>query len=297
MGVGKRAIILSSKDELFEKDVGIYYANKGKSPHCMMELSAKEWVRYKDNSIVVGGLGVCNTSGNTEVLYSNVEYGKNVKYIKRRSISNGKPIHWNEINLSEMKGSFFMITTKKEECSKHFTNNVVFDTSNRQEESDKGDNKYHPSGFVVLCICNLEQQGDPNRPVYGTDFYKAIHGCKNNIITSHSNHFGSSGCYYSFGNKGNYMTIDNSTVGQYASKRFATTMRPNEAKYNAELIENQCALELDSSVKDLVRLIPNMRTLIAPILDLAFKKQASMGSINLKEVPSSCNGLGHSAVL
>ena len=106
MGVGKRAIILSSKDELFEKDVGIYYANKGKSPHCMMELSAKEWVRYKDNSIVVGGLGVCNTSGNTEVLYSNVEYGKNVKYIKRRSISNGKPIHWNEINLSEMKGSF-----------------------------------------------------------------------------------------------------------------------------------------------------------------------------------------------
>ena len=79
----------------------------------MMELSAKEWVRHKDNSIIVSGFEVCDTSGNTEVLYSNVEYGCNVKCIKRRSISNGKPIHWNEINLSETKGSYFMITKKK----------------------------------------------------------------------------------------------------------------------------------------------------------------------------------------
>ena len=107
-----------------------------------MELSTKEWVRNKDNSIVVSGFGVCNTSGKTEVLYQNVDYGKNVKYIKRHSISNGKPIHWNEINLSEMKGSYFMITTKKEECSKYFTNNVISDTTNRQEESDKVDDKY-----------------------------------------------------------------------------------------------------------------------------------------------------------
>ena len=48
--------------------------------------------------------------------------------------------------------------------------------------------------------------------------------------------------------------------------------------------------------KDLVRLIPNIRHLVAPILDLAFKKQASLGSINLQKVQSSCNGLCHSAV-
>ena len=35
--------------------------------------------------------------------------------------------------------------TKKEECSKHFTNNVIFDTLKRQTKSDKGEDKYHPS--------------------------------------------------------------------------------------------------------------------------------------------------------
>ena len=63
----------------------------------MMELSTKESMIYKDNSIIVNGYGVCNTSGNTEVLYCNVEYGNNVKYIKHCSISNGKAVHWNEI--------------------------------------------------------------------------------------------------------------------------------------------------------------------------------------------------------
>ena len=42
----------------------------------MMELSTKEWVRHKDNSIIVSAFGMCNTSGNTEVF--NVEYGNNL---------------------------------------------------------------------------------------------------------------------------------------------------------------------------------------------------------------------------
>lgn len=46
-------------------------------------------------------------------------------------------------------------------------------------------------------------------------------------------------------------------------------MRTHQAKYESNLIENQFALEIDSVVKGLVRLIPNVCHLIAPILNFA----------------------------
>ena len=42
--MGKRSIISVQKNEVFEDDVGVYFDKKGKSPHCMMELSAREWI-------------------------------------------------------------------------------------------------------------------------------------------------------------------------------------------------------------------------------------------------------------
>ena len=36
----------------------------------------------------------------------------------------------------------------------------------------------------------------------------------------HSSYFGSTGCYYSFGNRANYGMIDGSTIIQYTNKNY-----------------------------------------------------------------------------
>ena len=43
--------------------------------------------------------------------------------------------------------------------------------------------------------------------------------CKENVIHGHSSYFGSTGCYYSFGNRSSYGMIDKSTITQYTNKK------------------------------------------------------------------------------
>ena len=38
-------------------------------------------------------------------------------------------------------------------------------------------------------------------------------------------HFVSEGLYYSFGNKGNYVMVDNSSVGQYVNRHYTDTVK------------------------------------------------------------------------
>ena len=54
------------------------HCNKiGASLHCIIELSMKKWTRFKNNCIIISGWGVGNSSDNTELLNSNVEYEVN----------------------------------------------------------------------------------------------------------------------------------------------------------------------------------------------------------------------------
>ena len=63
-----------------------------KDAHYLMELSEKEWNRYKDSSIYVSGRVEDPHKGCTHILYENIEFGSRVKIMKRRSIFNSKPI-------------------------------------------------------------------------------------------------------------------------------------------------------------------------------------------------------------
>lgn len=56
------------------------YNKKGTRPHCIMELSMNELNIYTHNCINVGACGVGKSTDITELLlYSNVEYGVNIK--------------------------------------------------------------------------------------------------------------------------------------------------------------------------------------------------------------------------
>ena len=60
-----------------------------------------------------------------------------------------------------------------------------------------------------------------------------IKSCKNNSISAHSNHFSSTGEYFSFSNRGNYGLINNSSVAQFADKKFKSKNKTKQASKEA----------------------------------------------------------------
>ena len=67
----------------------------------------------KDNCVHLSGMKMITMQGRTKVNYSKIEYGKHVTVMKRKIISNDKPIKLKEVNISTKKGNYFIITTEK----------------------------------------------------------------------------------------------------------------------------------------------------------------------------------------
>ena len=72
---------------------------------------------------------------------------------------------------------------------------------------------------------------------------------KNNILkSSKAKHFDSVGEYYSFGNKGDFAMVNNSSVGTYAYKSYKNVNNQREAKIIADKMESTSATEVDCAV-------------------------------------------------
>ena len=79
--------------------------------------------------------------------------------IKRKSTSNGgNTIHWNVVNLPQMKGAHFLIISKKDEIIKHYRELSIVDASGQECYSGGTNLKYFPSGVVVISISKLQNQ-------------------------------------------------------------------------------------------------------------------------------------------
>ena len=61
--------------------------------------------------------------------------------------------------------------------------------------------------------------------------------CKTNIIKGNSSHHGSSGNYFSFGNRANYGVINTSSITQYIPKKYRSVNRSITSIHDAELME------------------------------------------------------------
>ena len=60
------------------------------APHTVVELTQREWDRYKKSAIHVTDTLIEKHEEYDHVLYQNVTCGENLKPMKRKSISNGK---------------------------------------------------------------------------------------------------------------------------------------------------------------------------------------------------------------
>ena len=78
--------------------------------HCLLELGTCDLARIKDNNIHLSRKLISECGKVNNVLYNDVQYGNSVKLFKKRTVSNGKFICWNEINLPQMKYGYSILT-------------------------------------------------------------------------------------------------------------------------------------------------------------------------------------------
>ena len=148
--------------------------------------------------------------------------------------------------------------------------------------------------MVVLMASIMKPVPNSNK-TWNQEDYSRIKKCKPNILQS-SNHHKSSGYYASFGNKGSFDKVVSSSVGQYVSKKSTSFDKQININKEATLYEQYTADEISRSVKDIKTFLPNIKSIISPVLDTCFELQSAIKDINIKEGYASNDGCWQSSL-
>ena len=143
------------------------------------------------------------------------------------------------------------------------------------------------SGVILLCLSiqkpSINSSLIQQRILWGRSIEDMAKISKPNIMASPSmSHNESNGLYYSFGNVGAFKKVNNSSVGQYVIKKSTNEDKKDEKEEIANLIEKMISVELKIAVENLSTIIPNLKMLIAPVLDVAYDLQDEHGNIGMK---------------
>ena len=87
---------------------------------------------------------------------------------------------------------------------------------------------------------------------------------KPSIITTEGTHHGSSGDYYSYGNKANFGMVNLSLVAQYTDKKCSKT-----SHLTGICVEELSQMEMQFGINQLKRYIPIITKLISPFISTA----------------------------
>ena len=258
--------------------------------YCLLHLSNREWNRLKNNSFHLAGLQHGKVTS-----YSKVTIGPNIVAPLKKSTSGDTPIFWKEINLSQTKGTYCCFTTTIDEISDLVDNQkiILIDSFEGSSKSRAFNDKASSSGVVLLSIMHLDKKNHHNRWSWGNAHWQTIKSCKNNIMTKTNRHHDSRGGYYSYGNKGFYGLIGNSSVSQYTIKN--SNSHKNQLKDHT--IESMMSIEINTGVKNLMKILPIIPKVISPIIDTAHGFcQSTSGNINIKETGTSEYGIWQSSI-
>ena len=255
---------------------------KEPTPHALMELSVTEHDRIRENCIHLKHLSLSDNE--KESKYGSIEFGNNIRTRRVELFCDKKKTICDEIYLACMKKKLILITIDKEEAIRLLPNLIVTSSTYNSD----------PSGIVVLML-TVFKPINPNNKYWNTDDYKKIKKCKPNIIHS-SNHHQSSGYYASFGNKGSFDKVVTSSVGQYTTKKKNTLAKQIPINIDATAYERMTAHEISRSVNDLSTIVPNIRSVISPVLEATYDLQSDDMKLNMKEVFTSKDGCWQSSL-
>ena len=205
--------------------------------------------------------------------------GNNIKAPLKRSTTNGSPVHWREVNLSEIKGGYAIIATTIEELNVMIEcNSIILIDSTEGSKSGRAINdKSRLSGYVMLAVMQLDKTINRSGFAWGRGHFNTVNIAKNNIMTLSNKHHQSTGHYFSWGNRGNYGMLENSSVGGYACKR------GDKAKMNSEFIEFMMNTELISAINKMKKILPILPSVVAPVIRVAHELQSTVGDINIQK--------------
>lgn len=230
--------------------------------------------------------------------YKSITLGKDIKLKRNKSISSGKQKQWRGPLLANTRNGIMLIVGNKNEFVASNPDLIIVDGSNQQllEDDINNDTAYKPSGIVVLCMIKLERETIKTQYLWGPDDARNIKTCKTNIITAHSTHFGSTGQYYSFGNRANYGMIGKSSITQYVNKKYNKLSSQLKSVCQSNVMEDLLAKDLHNGISGLVSILPNIKQYIAPSLNICYQVQEEIGDCNMKTTAVSRSGLWQSSV-
>ena len=111
-------------------------------------------------------------------------------------------------------------------------------------DNDDINKDYKSSGIVIPMLTKWDRESTKTSYSWDSDDLVNIKRCKPNIITARTSHYGSTGLYYSYGNRGNYQMMNNSSITQYAHKKYKCPLKSNESLNRAEKYNLLSAMDL-----------------------------------------------------
>ena len=87
------------------------------------------------------------------------------------------------------------------------------------------------------------------------EHYDDITSSKLNIITKINDHNGSTGYYYSYSNKGNYVLVNNYSMAQHSCKKFKSNKKTIKAIVEEVVMEEMSAHKLGVRMVGMCRII------------------------------------------
>ena len=148
--------------------------------------------------------------------------GNGIKIVHEKGVSNKKTIHWKQIFFGRLKHSFLGIVTKKENILFLNDNFFICSTPNNEDLNSKNCVRKKLSGMILLCLAKYISQVRSTMYKWGKKESLLLKMCKRDVMNVTNSHHGSTGKYYSFGNRAKYRIMEQSSVTQYIHKKIQT---------------------------------------------------------------------------
>ena len=301
----ERAMMKEELGSILSEQLG----HSKQAPTILMELSKRQWHRMKKNAIHLSKASIIKSNDknvlHNQIYYDSIEYGSNIKLQKNNfDVRTFKMKGCNSflqasvMNYPTIKDRMIFITTDFDSVNKvNNMNNIIITSNNTPTFLD---DKFHSSGKILIFIIRNTDSKDPDDNdewLWRDSLLDKLKECKNSICIPGGkyNHFNSQGYIAAFGNKALFGSSPvKSTISQYVNKKGKTDKDKEIISNKAAVFEEIVANEVESAIAKFSKYFPNIRTLIAPILNIAHKKQEEAGDVHFKNVMTSEHGLWQS---
>ena len=266
------------------------YWSNNKTPHCLIELSKRQFCRMKDNMIILNDplFKFNKIQYKSPIMtYKNYTVGKNISFIENKD-----QCHAQSFNIECIKNKYVVLVGVKSELKKIHPNPWFFNTlHDLQGPNEPG------SGYIVLLFAMQDNAAHEGNEVWNTSHQDMLKFSKPNVLgKGKDKHFGSEGSYYSFGNKGSFRIENNSSVSQYSTKKSTSESSMGKIIRCSDKMEEFTAAEIKLSLMSIARYFSKINLLLMPVLHAGNELQKEFGDIGLQNVKTSRSGVWQSQV-